>query len=113
MVKGPEGMTYVEQLRTLGLFSLEKRRLRVGLIAVYTFLMKESGEGDEQEEKDQVPDQARHIYLFQRTSGALCTCKHKAVKKIIMRIILPAVAFRDILHNVYAKLHDCIGCAIH
>lgn len=38
MVKGPEGSTWEERLRLLGLFSWEERRLRGDPIAVCTFL---------------------------------------------------------------------------
>jgi len=37
-VKGLKDKTYKQQLRSLGLFSLEKRRLRGDFIAVYIFL---------------------------------------------------------------------------
>ena len=45
LVKGLEGMSYEEWLRTLGFSSLQKRRLRGDLIALCSFLRRGSGEG--------------------------------------------------------------------
>ncbi|KAK4826998.1 hypothetical protein QYF61_013098 [Mycteria americana] len=45
LVKGLEGMSCEERLRTLGLSSLEKRRLKGHLIALHSFPRKGIGEG--------------------------------------------------------------------
>ena len=45
LAKGLEGTSYEDWIRTLGLSSLEKRRLRGDLIALYSFLRRGSGEG--------------------------------------------------------------------
>ncbi|KAK4825707.1 hypothetical protein QYF61_002066 [Mycteria americana] len=45
LVKGLECMSSDERQRTLGLSSLERRRLRGDFIALYSFLRRGSGEG--------------------------------------------------------------------
>ena len=46
LVKGLESMSYGELLRTLGLLSLDSRRMSGGdLIALYNFLRRGNGEG--------------------------------------------------------------------
>jgi len=45
LVTGLEGMFHEEQLRTLGLSSLEKRRLRVDLVVLCSFVRRRCGKG--------------------------------------------------------------------
>lgn len=45
LVKGPEGMSYEDWLRTLDLFNLDKIRPKDDLIALWSFLNKGNREG--------------------------------------------------------------------
>jgi len=45
LIRGLEGMSYEERLRTFGLSGLEKRRLRGNLTILYDFLRRGSKEG--------------------------------------------------------------------
>ncbi|PKU47324.1 hypothetical protein llap_2349 [Limosa lapponica baueri] len=43
MIKGLEHLSYEDRLREFGLFSLERRRLRRGLIAAFQYLQERRG----------------------------------------------------------------------
>ncbi|KAK4824017.1 hypothetical protein QYF61_009608 [Mycteria americana] len=61
LVEGLEGRLYEEQLRTLGLSGLERRRLRVDLIAPYSFLRRGSGEGGSSMKHTRLVDEGKAV----------------------------------------------------
>ena len=66
MIKGLENLLYEERLKELGLFSLEKRRLRGDLITVFQYL-----KGGYKEDRDSLFTRS-HIEKA-RAMGTSCT----------------------------------------